>query len=105
MPNDHTLTGLRDHLFGTLAALRDKANPMDIDRAKAVCAVAKEITDTARVEVAYQQLTGNAGGSNFLEALPAPGTQTKPGGREATAHGIRTVTALPGGTVTSHKMR
>lgn len=63
---------LRSALFDTLKDLRDKANPMDIERAKAVAEVAKVIVDTAKVEVDHMKLAG--GTSSFL---PAP--ETKPG--------------------------
>jgi hypothetical protein len=63
---------LRSHLFETLAALKDKENPMDIDRAKAVATVAGVIVDSAKVEVESMRLTGSLG-SGFVPALPAPG--------------------------------
>lgn len=65
---------LRDHLFATLAGLRDKENPMDIERAKAVAEVAKVIVDSAKVEVDHMKIAG--GTSTFLPAPeePAPGT-------------------------------
>lgn len=57
---------LREHLFATLRGVRDKENPMDIDRAKAVVLVAGALIDTARVEVDYVRVTGDAGGSTFI---------------------------------------
>ena len=56
---------LREHLFATLAALRDKTNPMDIDRERAVSEVAKTIIDSAKVEVEYMRLNGG-GESEFI---------------------------------------
>ncbi len=64
MSND--IATLRQHLFDTLAALQDKANPMDIERAKAVSEVAQVIINSAKVEVEYAKATG-ATGSKFLE--------------------------------------
>lgn len=65
---------LRDHLFDTLAALKDKENPMDIDRAKVVSEVAQVIINSAKVEVEYAKATGADASSGFLEkaqeALP-----------------------------------
>ena len=55
---ENTIGDLRAHLFETLAALRDKQDPMDIERAKTVCLVAKGITDIARTEIDYQRVTG-----------------------------------------------
>lgn len=66
---------LRNHLFATLEALRDKESPMDIDRAKAISQVAGTIIETAKVEVKFLELTGG-NGTGFItnEAkLPAAG--------------------------------
>lgn len=48
---------LREHLMGTLASLRDRDNPMEPDRARAVAQVASVLVDTARVEVDYIKAT------------------------------------------------
>jgi len=75
--DSHThIEQLRTHLLGTLAALRDRENPMEPDRARAVAQVAGVLVDTARVEVEYLRVTGNDV-SNFIDgakapALPAP---------------------------------
>lgn len=60
------LNALRDHLFATLDGLRDRDNPMDLDRAKTVVQVAQAITDTAKVEVDFLKATGNESGSGFI---------------------------------------
>ncbi len=57
---------LREHLMATLASLRDRENPMEPDRARAVAQVAGVLVDTAKVEVDYLKATG-ADRSNFLE--------------------------------------
>ena len=62
---------LRNHLFETLEALKDKDNPMDIERAKAVAGVAQVIVNSAKVENDHIKLTGTSG-SGFIEAQPAP---------------------------------
>lgn len=62
---------LREHLFATLRDLRDKAAPMEIDRAKAVAEVARAVIDTAKVEVEFVKATG-AKGSGFIPELPKP---------------------------------
>jgi hypothetical protein len=71
---DNTIDDLREHLFETLRALRDKDNPMDIERARAISEVAQVVINTAKVEVDYLRVNG-AGESNFLgsatEKLPA----------------------------------
>lgn len=68
----HDIEALRAHLFGTLAALRDSDNPMDIDRAKAIADVAAVIVDTARVEVKFLETTGALKSTNFLPAEVDP---------------------------------
>jgi hypothetical protein len=60
---------LRNHLFATLEALRDKDSPMDIERAKAVSNVANSIIETAKVEVKYLELTGGKG-TGFISEMP-----------------------------------
>ena len=57
---------LRRHLFETLAALKDKDKPMEIERAKAVSEVAQTIINSAKVEVEYAKATGSK--INFIEA-------------------------------------
>jgi hypothetical protein len=78
----NTIDALREELFGTLRALRDKENPMDIERAKAVVNVADAIIDSAKVEVDYMRVTG-ADGTGFIPTnqtpLPPPDGITPPG--------------------------
>lgn len=61
---------LRAHLFETLAALKDPAKPMEIDRAKAIVDVAQVIVNTAKVEVDYVKATGAKGTAFVPAALP-----------------------------------
>lgn len=63
----NTIADLRAELFATLRALNDKANPMDVERAKAVSDVAQVIVNSAKVEVDFVKATGRNGGSGFLE--------------------------------------
>lgn len=70
------INDLREHLMQTLEGLRDRKNPMEPDRARAVAQVATVLVDTAKVEIDYIKATG-ADRSDFLEtpattALPAP---------------------------------
>ena len=60
------INDLRNHLMETLAALRDRTNPMEPDRARAVAQVASVLVDTAKVEVDYLKATGSDR-SDFLE--------------------------------------
>lgn len=57
---------VRQSLLDTLADLRNRETPMDIERAKAVAQVASVLVDTAKVENDYLKITGNDR-SNFLE--------------------------------------
>jgi len=69
------ITDLRDHLFATLEALRDKDEPMEIARAKAIANVAAQIVNSAKVENDYLRLTGREQ-SDFIEP---PKLGDKPG--------------------------
>jgi len=65
MPSPH-IDQVRQSLLDTLADLRNRENPMDIERAKAVATVASVLVDTAKVENDYIKLTGQDR-SSFLE--------------------------------------
>lgn len=80
---------LRDHLMETLAALRDRANPMEPDRARAVAQVASVLVDTAKVEVDYLKATGQDR-SGFLEEPPQITTDAS--GAGIPANGIVSIT-------------
>lgn len=68
MPTKNRMDDLRNHLFETLEALKDKDSPMDLDRAKAVADVARVLVDTAKVEVDFLRVTGAAKSTEFLPA-------------------------------------
>lgn len=70
MPTKNKIEDLRNHLFETLEALKDKDEPMDIARAKAVADVAKVIVETAKVEVNYMRVTGGVASTGFLPDEP-----------------------------------
>jgi hypothetical protein len=57
---------VRQSLLDTLADLRNRETPMDIERAKAVAQVAAVLVDTAKVENEYIKITGQDR-SAFLE--------------------------------------
>lgn len=80
------ISDLRDHLFATLEALRDEEKPMDIERAKAVADVARVIVDSAKVEVAFIDATGESG-SGFIKPEPTRIEQAKEVNRELKAIG------------------
>lgn len=64
------ITDLRDALFATLDALRDKETPMDLDRAKCIAEVAQVVINTAKVECDYARATGGGSSSEFLDVAP-----------------------------------
>ncbi len=65
---------LRNHLFETLEALKDEEKPMELDRAKAIADVARVIVESAKVEVAFLEVTGALQSTDFLsvESKPTP---------------------------------
>jgi hypothetical protein len=63
------IEAVRQSLMDTLADLRNRENPMDIDRAKAVAHVASVLVDTAKVEIDFLKMTGQDQ-SSFL-SLPS----------------------------------
>ena len=67
------ITQMRQSLMDTLADLRNRQQPMDIDRARAVATVAAQLIDSARVENEYLKLTGQAR-SSFIEDQHDDGT-------------------------------
>lgn len=67
MSHNNHINDLRTHLLDTLASLRDRENPMEPDRARAIAQVSSVLVDTARVEVDYIKVTG-APRSDFLES-------------------------------------
>lgn len=67
MTDPDDIIALRGHLFRTIEALRDKDNPMDLDRAKTIATVAQTVINSATAEVKYIEATG-AEGSGFVPA-------------------------------------
>lgn len=60
------ISELRQQLLDTLKDLRNRENPMEPDRARAVAQVASVLVDTAKVEVDYLKATGQDR-AGFLE--------------------------------------
>lgn len=60
---------LRNHLFETLEALKDKENPMPIDRAQAIANVSQAI-NSAKVEVEFIKASGGAFATGFIPNDP-----------------------------------
>jgi hypothetical protein len=63
----NNMTTVRQHLLDTLADLRNRDKPMEIDRARAVADVARVLVDSAKVEVDFIKASG-AVGSEFMQA-------------------------------------
>lgn len=63
------ITELRQQLLDTLKDLRNREQPMEPDRARAVAQVAAVLVDTAKVEVDYIKATGSDR-SDFIEPPP-----------------------------------
>lgn len=62
------ISDLRDHLFGTLEALKDPDKPMDLERARVISDVAQTIINTAKVEVDLVKVVGDVlPGSRFFD--------------------------------------
>jgi hypothetical protein len=90
------ITQLRTQLLDTLADLRNREQPMEPDRARAIAQVASVLVDSAKVEVDYLKATNQAS-APFLEA-PLEGTPTSVGHtpstvrRDGTGNGITAIT-------------
>lgn len=118
----HTIDELRDILFDSLQAVKDGTMPLD--RAKSVVELSQTVINSAKVEVDHLRVTGENGYSQFLtpseddepESLPAPNpaqtdvkpTPELPNGKSqsyrAANGGRRTVTSVPGATITRNRM-
>lgn len=87
-----TITDLRAELFATLRGLRDKKDPLDVDRARAVAQVAGVIIDSAKAEIEFARVTGGDVRSSLLpapEAEPDPATPLPAGITGRTVHRIK----------------
>ena len=85
----HSIDDLRDELFATMKALRDKENPMEVERAKAVADVARVVIDSAKVEVKAMEIAGGNLTSTFLPSLPAPANPPPQQGQGGTVRQIQ----------------
>ena len=63
------LSDLRNHLFETIEALKDKETPMETERARAISDIAHAIINSAKVELRAAELMGI---STTLLDEPAP---------------------------------
>lgn len=79
------ISDLRDRLFETLDALKNKEDPMPLERAKAIADIGQVIVNSVKVEVDFLKLMdGRSKGTGFIpEATAAekpfiPGTSAQP---------------------------
>jgi len=91
---------MRTHLFDVLRGLKNKS--IDVATAKAMNETAQVLINSAKVEVDFLKATGSKSGSRFIFVTDSPRPSLPPG---HTAQGIKQVEAVPGGTVTTHKIR
>ena len=85
------ISQLRQHLLDTLADLRNRDNPMEPDRARAVAQVASVLVDTAKVEVDYLKVT-NQDRAGFLEEPADPAVAHLGHEPSQPANGITSIT-------------
>lgn len=68
---------LRTLLFETIRAVKDPANPLGLDRAKAVGDLAQVIINTAKVEVDFLRANPAASGTGFISDKTVPPGQPR----------------------------
>ena len=69
MSND--INQLRDIMFETLKSLKDQAQPLDVERAKAISNAAQVIINSVKVEIDYLRVSGGTG-TQFIPDVPEP---------------------------------
>lgn len=68
---------LRNHLFETLEALKDKEKPMELDRAKTIAQVASVIIESAKAETRHLEVIGGVS-SGFIPQEEVTGAGGRP---------------------------
>lgn len=95
MSND--INTLREALFVTLAGLQNRTTPMDLDRARAINETGQVIINSVKAEADYLKATGQHQGSDFIKPL------------EHAENPLRnpaiSIAAVPGGTITTHRIK
>lgn len=71
--SQNNILSLRETLFKTLRALDDKENPMDLDRAKAICETSQTIINSVKIEIDFAKVTGLHTTSNFIPSAEVDG--------------------------------
>ena len=72
MSSTPNITELRTQLLATLADLRNREQPMEPDRARAVAQVAAVLVDSAKVEVEFLRATHGTDSSFLNTSEPGP---------------------------------
>lgn len=63
----NTMDDLRNHLFVTIEGLLDTEQPLDLEKAKAINQTAQTLISSAKVEVQFLDVTGQASASPFFQ--------------------------------------
>lgn len=107
MSND--IHALRTVLFDTQRSLKDRDDPVDIDRAKAINEIAQAILNSVNLEIARARIpVGGDRGDDLIPALPyaAQGAQQiSVAAERKTKRGTETVIPIQGGVVRRHVLR
>jgi dihydrodipicolinate synthase/N-acetylneuraminate lyase len=100
MSND--ITELRTHLFDTLRGLKDGS--MKLETAQAINETAQTIINSAKVEVDHMKVAGGCSGFISSRENGAPQFANGQSQTTKTQNGTKTVTQVPGATITQHKI-
>lgn len=99
MAND--INTLRDALFETLRGLRDRENPIETERARAINETAQTIINSAKLEIDHMRVAGAGRGTDFIPAIQALAESQQRESGVKTATGMKIVE----GNITRHVMR
>lgn len=104
MSND--IHALRAVLFETLRSLKDRDDPIDIERAKAINETAQVIINSVKLEIDRMRIAGGGDrGTDFIPVLPAAAQPISVAAERQTQTGMETVTPIQGGVVRRHVIR
>lgn len=95
-PKNNTLDTLRESLFAALKEARDTSKALDVERLRATCNIAEQITNTDRVEIDYMRITGAKDGSGFVQ-LSGNGEPSAPPAAIEHHTKNQSVQSVPGG--------
>lgn len=78
--NDHTIDGLRAHLFDLIGNLANPAAKVDLDRGRLMIDAARTIVETAKAETDRIRVVGRPADTGFIPVVAAPVSVPKIGG-------------------------